>query len=285
MTSKLSFLLLTIPILTSAQSAGDGQVRTRQLWDTTLLDQRPSAKAPAAKPSAIKRPPATLVNGALVGITVWRLRPSKPADEPAVRTLIHGDSGDQELTPERVAASTPLAEGQKVRVSAEATQEGYLYIIDRDEYSDGTQGDPYLIFPTLKTRGGDNHVAPGMVLEIPSQDDSPPYFEVKRSRPDQTNEVLTFLITPQPLTELKIERRRQKLANLQVAAWEKQWRTKSFKLEDAVREGKVYTITEKLAARGEKLLSRKDPLPQTMYRVDCKAGDPVMLDVQLRIAK
>lgn len=280
MTNKLSLLLLTIPVLAAAQSPGDGQLRTRQLWDTTLIDQRP-----AAKPTTIKRPPSTAVNGALVGITVWRLRPSKSSDDAAVRSLVHEDSGDHELTPERVAASTPLAEGQKVRVSAEAAQEGYLYIIDRDEYADGTKGDPYLIFPTLKTRNGDNHVAPGVVLEIPAQDDSPPYFEVRRSRPDQTNEVLTFLITPQPLAELKIDKRRQKLTNLQVAAWEKQWRTKSQKLEDAAHEGKVYTVTEKLAARGEKLLSKQDPLPQTMYRVDCKKGDPVMLDLQLRIAK
>jgi len=285
MTNKLSLLLLTIPVLAAAQSPSDGQVRTRQLWDTTLIDQRPAAKAPAAKPSAIKRPPSGAVNGALVGITVWRLRPSKPSDGAGVRSLIHEDSGDHELTPERVAASTPLAEGQKVRVSAEAAQEGYLYIIDRDEYEDGTKGDPYLIFPTLKTRGGDNHVAPGVVLEIPAHDDSPPYFEVRRSRPDQTNEVLTFLITPQPLAELNIDKGRQKLTNLQVAAWEKQWRTKSQKLEDAAHEGKVYTVTEKLAARGEKLLSKQDPLPQTMYRVDCKKGDPVMLDLQLRIAK
>ena len=259
-------------------------MRTRQLWDTTLINQRPAAKTPVTK-TAAKRPPSTLVNGALVGITVWRLRPSKPGDAPAVRSLIHEDSGDRELTPERVAASTPLAEGEKVRVSAESAQEGYLYIIDRDEYADGTKGDPYLIFPTLKTRGGDNHVAPGMVLEIPSEDDTPPYFEVRRSRPDQTNEVLTFLIAPQPLTELKIGRRRQKLTNQQVAAWEKQWKAKSYKLEDAAHEGKVYTVKEKLAARGDILLSKQDPLPQTMYRVDGKKGDPVMLDLQLRIAK
>jgi len=281
MTSKVIFLFSTITILALAQASRDEQVRARQLWDTTLLEQRPSA----AKTPTAKRPPASLVKGALVGITVWRLRPSKPDDQPGVRALIHAETGDQEWTPERVAAGTLLAEGQKVRVSAEAAQQGYLYIIDRDQYSDGTKGDPYLIFPTLKTRGGDNHVAPGTLLEIPAQDDSPSYFEVKRSRPDQINEVLTFLITPQPLSELKIERRRQKLSDQLVARWEKQWKTKSYKLEDAAHEGKVYTVTEKAAARGEKLLTRQDPLPQTIYRLDCRTGDAVMLDVQLKIAK
>ena len=283
MTSKLSFLLLTIPILTSAQSAGDGQVRTRQLWDTTLLDQRPSAKAPAAKPSAIKRPPATLVNGALVGITVWRLRPSKPADEPAVRTLIHGDSGDQELTPERVAASTPLAEGQKVRVSAEATQEGYLYIIDRDEYSDGGRSEPRLIFPTARTRGGNNRVSAGKVIEIPDRSDDPNYFNVMRTKPGQLAETLTLLIAPKKIEGLRIGDDPLPLSESQVAAWEKSAKSQVLKLEETGLAGKAYTAAERDAAAGTRSLAQGDPVPQTMYRVDAKPGDMVMVRVPLKI--
>jgi hypothetical protein len=87
------------------------------------------------------------------------------------------------------------------------------------------------------------------------------------------------------MSELKIGRQRQKLRDEQVARWEKQWRAKSYKLEDAATEGKVYTVTEKAVTRGEKLLTNQDPLPQTMYHVDRKAGDAVMVDVQLKIAK
>jgi hypothetical protein len=61
---------------------------------------------------------------------------------------------------------------------------------------------------------------------------------VKRSRADQVNEVLTFLISPQPMSELKIGRQRQKLTDEQVARWEKQWKAKSYKLEDAATDGK-----------------------------------------------
>ena len=128
-------------------------------------------------------------------------------------------------------------------------------------------------------------MGPGRVIEIPAQDDNPPYFKVQRSRPDQVNEVLTLLIAPKPMDELKIERGRVKLTDTQVDGWEKQWKAKSYKLEDVAREGKPYTVTEKLAARGDKLLNDKDPLPQTMYRVDCQPNSPVMLDVQLKIAK
>ncbi|HLK20317.1 MAG TPA: hypothetical protein VKT81_15280 [Bryobacteraceae bacterium] len=278
---KICLILGGAAALTLAQDPpADEHVRTRQLWDTTLLEKRPSAaKAP------VKRPAASSVKGALVGVTVWRLRPSKAGEESAQRALIQEEASGQAWTPERVAADSPLAEGQKVRVSAESAQDGYLYIIDRDEYADGTKGAPYLIFPTLRTRGGDNRVGPGMVIEIPAQDDNPPYFKVERSRPDQVNEVLTLLITPKPMDELKIERGRIKLTDSQVAGWEKQWRAKSYRLEDVAHEGKPYTTTEKLAARGEKRLNDKDPLPQTMYRVDCKPDSPVMLDVQLKIAK
>jgi hypothetical protein len=281
MIRRISLLFVGMAVLALAQEPADEHVRTRQLWDTTLLENRPSA----AKAASVKRPPSSSVKGALVGITVWRLRPSKAGDASNQRALIQEESSGQKWTPERVAAGSPLAEGQKVRVSAEAAQDGYLYIIDRDEYADGTKGVPYLIFPTLRTRGGDNHVGPGMVIEIPAQDDNPPYFKVERSRPDQVNEVLTLLITPKPMDELKIERGRIKLTDAQVAGWEKQWKAKSYKLEDVAREGKPYTVTEKLAARGEKRLTDKDPLPQTMYRVDCQPDGPVMLDVQLKIAK
>ena len=268
-------------ILLPAQQPDNDEVRTRQLWDTTLLDKRPSS----GKASAVKRPQSTATKGALVGVTVWRLRPSKPGDSREARSLIHEDIGDGEWTPERVAAGTPLGEGAKVRISTEAAQEGYLYVIDRDEYADGTKGDAYLIFPTLRTRGGDNHVTAGMVVEIPAPDDSPPYFKVRRSRPDQINELLTILISPKPLAELKIGQQRLKVGEDQFARWEKQWKAKSYKLEDAAHEGKVYTVAEKEAARGGRLLTKDDPLPQTMYHVDCKAGDTVMLEVPLRIAK
>ena len=184
MISRISLALAGMAVIALAQAPEDEHVRTRQLWDTTLLEKRPSA----TQASSAKRPPAGSVKGALVGITVWRLRPSKAGEASGQRALIQEEASGQEWTPERVAAGSPLAEGQKVRVSAESGQEGYLYIIDRDEYADGTKGVPYLIFPTLRTRGGDNNVGPGMLIEIPAQDDNPPYFKVQRSAdaPDHT---------------------------------------------------------------------------------------------------
>jgi hypothetical protein len=273
----LGFLIVSVSVY-----GQEPDVRTRQLWDETLLSQRPAGKKPQSGKTRVTQG-ANPANGVLLGITLWRFRPSKPTDQRSIRALIH-EKGEpeQEWTPERVAADTPLAEGQMVRISIESSQGGYLYVIDRDEYDDGTKDDPYLIFPTLAIRNGMNHLVPGAVVQIPPEDGG--HFKVKRSRPDQIDEVLTFLITPKPLAEITVGDR-QKLKEEEVARWQRQWRAKSYKLEDAAQQGKVYTVAEKQAARGERFLTSDDPLPQTMYHLDCKAGSPALLELPLRIAK
>ena len=87
-----------------------------------------------------------------------------------------------------------IVQGRSIANQCEAVRAGYLYVIDREQYADGTLGEPYLIFPT-RTSAGDNKVA-GRLLEIPAQDDSPPFFTMKKSRPDHVAEVLSVLVTP-----------------------------------------------------------------------------------------
>jgi hypothetical protein len=47
-------------------------------------------------------------------------------------------------------AETPLTEGKKARVGIETVQNGYAFVIDREQYTDGMFGVPNLIFPTLE---------------------------------------------------------------------------------------------------------------------------------------
>jgi hypothetical protein len=213
------------------------------------------------------------------------MRPSKPEDSRAVRALIHEDTGDVEWTPERVAAGSALSEGQKVRLSIESAEPGYLYIIDRDQYADGTSSPPTLIFPTLKIRRGAGRVTPGMVVEVPDAEDNPPYFRVKRSRPDQISEVLTILVSPKPIPGLVIGEKPLRLTDAQVTSWEKQWNAKVYKLEAKGLEGNAYTNAEKEAGSGAKLLTGTDPVPQTMFRIESRPGDPVLLQLPLRTVK
>lgn len=259
------------------EPAEDDAVRTREMWDTNLLSKRPAGhKATVTKPSS--------GDDALIGVTVWRLRASQSGDNAAVRELVHEDNETRQFTPERISAETPLREGEKVRISIEAVRSGYLYVIDREQYRDGSKGDPYLIFPELRIHGGDNRVEAGKVVAIPSADDSPPFFRMRRSRTDQTTELLTILVSPKPIEQLQIGRERLKLSAQQVEGWEKEWKAKTYQLEATSLVGKISTSAEKDAGGG-KMLTQDDPVPQTMYHCDTTPGNPLLVELPLQIAK
>lgn len=277
-----------LALLASGAAAQNGDDGTRGLWDTAFLQRRPPGRAPTDRGRRLAYRPAgsyktarreAVASKSVVGITVWRLRPSTPADE--VRQLIHEQQG--EWTPERVGADQPLREGDRVQITVETPRSGYLYVFDREVYADRSLGDPYLIFPTTAIRGGDNLVKAGRVIEIPSSEDRPPYYTIKRSRPDYQGELLTVLITDTPLAELSTGRGALKLPREQVASFEKRWGAAADKIELVNGPGAPMTEAEKTAAEGKRLLTRSDPMPQAIYRVRSKPGTPLLLSVFLHI--
>ena len=218
---------------------------------------------------------------AVVGVTVWRLRPSKSSDAAEVRELIHQQG---EWTPERVGGGTSLAEGSKVQLTIESPRTGYLYVFDREIYADKTFGDPILIFPTLSINGGDNKVSAGKVVEIPSADDKPPYYTLKRSRDDHAGESLTVIVSDKPLTDLTIGRGALKISAEQFGAYEKQWGAMTQQLELESGAGRAMSKAEKAAADGKGDLTQDDSPPQTIYRIQAKPGQPLLLTVPLPIS-
>ena len=96
-------------------------------------------------------------------------------------------------------------------------------MINREQYGDGSLGERYLIVPTTRTLNGDNRVEIGKLTEIPAQDDSPPYFTARKSRPEHVAEVLSVLVSPTPLAGIVIGEKAQQLTEKQVAEWEAQW--------------------------------------------------------------
>ena len=276
---------------------------TRKLWDEGFLQKRPAGKSQNPTPSA-KRPvyrrvtpavaetqtTADATGDAKVGITVWRLRPPALTDDKEVRMLVYRKGSKQKVgyTPERVEADTPLLAGEYVRLSIEVPRTGFLYVIDREQYDDGTLGEPHLIFPTLEIRDGDNAVTAGRVIEVPSQDDDPPYFELEAppNNPHYAGEVLTMLVTKERLGDLKIGREPLKLSEAQVAAWEKKWGARTERLDLSGWAGKKYTKAEKAAgANPKQLLTRDDALPQTIYFVAADPSSPLLVKVPLKISK
>ena len=273
-------LLILIVISGLAQKPEDA---TRKLWDTAFIDSPSNKKTPTRRRAYRIATPEVPVNNVapetVVGVTLWRLRPANRSDS-GERLIVHDDSAVSEWMPERISATTRLVQGDRLRISVETVRAGYLYVIDREQYADGSVGEPYLIFPTTRTSGGDNKVAIGRLLEIPAQDDSPPFFTMKKSRPDHVAEVLSVIVTPAPLEEVQITDKAQKLSNAQVAGWEKAWGTSVGRLEMPTT-GQTWTKEEKDATT--RALTASAPAPQLVfYRPSLKPTDPMYVKLRLQ---
>lgn len=274
----------------------------RRLWDSEFLKKRAESKKPAparkligyrrvaakkpapaqpdakpeAKPEA--KPAVGAVEGEMVGVTVWRLRATKAADSQESRLLVE----DDEWTLERVESETVFAPGDRVRLSIESPRNGYLYVIDREQYADGTTSDPYLIYPTLRNRNGDNSVKAGKVIELPGKT----AFRLSPLRENYAGEALTVIVTEQPLADVTIGERMLKLDPALVARWEKQWNASIERFELIGGAGKTYTKAEREAGQeGSRVLTQEDELPQTLYRIVAARNNPLLITVPLRIKK
>ena len=265
---------------------------TRNLWDTAFIDH---GKKTAATRKRTRRNyrivtphvPVTGVSGdTVIGVTLWRLRPTRPADT-GERIITHDGPESVAWLPERLSSTGRLSEGDRIRMSIEAARTGYLYVVDQELYADGSRGEPYLIFPTTRTRGGDNSVNTGRVIEIPSQDDKPPYFTLKRTRVDHVGEIVSVLVTPTPIQALTITDKQQRLSAETLATWEKSWGAQAGRLEMANGEGKPWTRQEKEAgADGTRTLKEDEPAPQTIYyRPGASSTAPVLVKVELEYAR
>jgi len=216
-----------------------------------------------------------------VGVTFWRFRPATATDK--TKELVEDEeSGPTEWTLERIEEGTPLLPGQKVRFSIESlTRSGYLYVIDREQYADGTLGDPMLIFPTQKT-GDANFVKGGRLTYIPSATGK---FRIKPSETGNRHvgELVTILVSSQPLVAAdQLSTKAIKLPRQQVESWEKQWGAKVSRFELDGGAGQAMTEKEQAAGTNNaQVMTQDDPPPQTVYRLAVKPTDPIILSVPL----
>src|SRR5215204_3897056 len=287
-----SFVLLIFVVMSVSFSLAEPQMAqkadeaTRKLWDTAFIAASNTRKSSKRRSSyRIATPNVPVDNVApdtVVGVTIWRLRPANRSDS-GERLIVHDDNAVKEWLPERISANTRLVQGDRLRISVEAVRAGYLYVINREQYADGTLGEPYLIFPTTRTAGGDNQVAIGRLLEIPAQDDSPPFFTMKKSRPDHVAEVVSVLVTAVPLEGVQITDKAQKLPDAQVAKWENAWGSSVGRLEMATT-GQAWTREEKDS--NTRALTASAPAPQLLfYRPSLKSTEPIFVKLRLQYRK
>jgi hypothetical protein len=280
-------LLLVTPAIAQQPEA------TRDIWNTAYGSDAPVSlsKKTGVKTNPVKRyrnvTPQVSAKGVaadtVLGVTVWKLRSPRPG-ETGERILIQSGPQPTSWIPVRISANSQLTEGSLIRLSIEPARTGFLYVIDREQYADGSLGEPHLIFPTSTIRSGNNEVRKGQVIELPDRRDEIPCFRLDRSRPDHIGEVLTVLVTPQPLENITPGAEALKLTEAQVSEWEKQWGKQTGQLELTSGAGKPWTKTEKEAGADQtRELKSGDPVPQTIfYSSEVKAGDPMLVRLKLK---
>jgi hypothetical protein len=260
----------------------------------TLTDTQPSAR-PAGGVKAAQPPRETVTKalksvdegkaaGCMLGVTVWRMRPAEESDEVKFRV------GDQVVTPVQVKSDTPLREGDRVRLTIEVPQSGYLYVIDREQYADGSMGPPTLIFPTRRLLNGDNAVNEKVLLSIPDVENTPPFFTLTRAKPNQVAEVILVLVSSEPLPGIGIGRNASptplRLREEQVNEWADKWATQASRFDLVSSEGRPMESEQVLVASRKRALVHEDPNPQTLYWLpEAKPGTPLMISIPLVISR
>jgi hypothetical protein len=254
-------LLALVATATIGVAAQDDD--TRQIVPEAFVKSRPAAPASTAKKPAAYRvakradQSATGTDDVAIGLTLWRLRPAR-AEDTGARLLVQEAAGTTDWVPERVDADAELAIGDHVRLAIESPRQGYIYVLDREQYSDGTSSPSYLIFPTSRTRGGDNAVRAGRLVEIPARDDRPNYFTVRRNRADQVAEVLHVVFSTSPVDALPVRAKAEPVPDAQLAKWTKDWSGPTEQLA-RVDHGTWSQAEDRADADASRLLTQDDP--------------------------
>lgn len=242
-----------------------------------------------------------------LGVTIWKLRKSLPED--AYRTIeIVGAEKEGEMTPERLDGEVRVEEGSLLRIQLETHSKGYLYVFDREQYRDNSYGVPYLIYPIIGTNGEEdnNYIQPNQAILLPRQKDSYAFRLSTGKEGKIAAEILTVLITPEPLKLAPIKcvptgkkdsygdnfiqciPRKITEEEFDFEAKLKEWsaptKIAEFDLEDPkykqISGAEILSIKNK----ANKLTSQAPP-PQCIYTISRKPSEPYIINIPLYITK
>ena len=270
--SRLFLIAVSIVSLQLIALAGLQEDIPRSIKSDDFTKDRPRSKrrGPPAGPriyrlaSTPRTRPAGESSSAIfqVGLTIWKLQPDP--------------SRQLERIAKRVEADSKFREGDLLRLSIESPRAGYLYVIDRDWFTDGSGGETNLIFPV---RGEDNRLVAGKLIDIPAERETP--FKAS-PKSNQVGEMLTIIVTKVPL-RLPLSKDPLPITSTQLSDWEKRWSAMPDRYEMEDGAGQTRTIQEQQAAepRGTRQLTRDDPGPQTIYRLSPKTNEAFLFNVLL----
>jgi len=264
------------------QSDQEDDQTERRIW---LLMNRGETKPPASNKTKYKKSnpkphqssntikaQAETIEETAVGITIWRLPPSETDDLKATR----------------IEANTPISAGDQIFLTVEAPRDGYLYVIDREKYADEKLGAPDMIFPITRIRNGDNYIKAGFLVRIPDRGAPKLYFTVTSQTPKHIGEALTIIIKPDRIENLPIKATIYTLPEEDFKKWENEWDTSTdieqFNLVDGADQ-KITAAEKESSNEGKRKLTYDDPLPQNIYRLVVKKGNPIFITLPLSLKR
>jgi hypothetical protein len=231
----------------------------------------------------------------MIGVTLWALRPSTDAEprhtrmfqERPANSATPPDKSETPAiewwTPVRVGSDAQLREGSKVRLGIESSRDGFVYVIDREFHSDETTGPPQLIFPTERTRGQGNRIVGGCRLELPTLSAKLKYWELGRQQQNYFGELLTIIISPQPIPILGDQQVPSALPDSLVSQWERDWGAGVHRVFNGPG-GALPTPAEAEARAGcSHLLTADDPPPTTIYALPAGDTKPILARFPVRV--
>ena len=219
-----------------------------------------------------------------LGVTIWKAAAPPAPGSDAIALTTQSGGVVKEMVPVRVSSGTTFKRGDQVRISVESPRKGYLYILDREILGDDALGPPFQIFPTMLAQKGNNLVRPGTVIDVPSQLDGSPFFDMGSTTPGYRGELLTIIVSPVPLKDLGTPDVQAEVASDLVYELEQRYLADVGEYEQPDGEGKPYTRIEKAAGSdATRQLTQRDPYPQTMYRVKMRPTEPMVVNVTLAV--
>jgi hypothetical protein len=276
----------------------------------SLVSKTPKSATNTAAQQFPFGPPPKGTTYTTIGVTLWRVRLATEAEskDPKVskERMIWGQQ-EREVVVTRISDDSPISDQDFIQMSIEylpdrngagAEPENravYLYVINQEEFSDGSLKNARLIFPTQLTYGGDNRVLPGKIVTLP--DPSRP-FRITRgnSGTAQAYETYSIILSPAPLdSELpqEIRRKAMEISPDLVTRWGRQWGEGEVRADLQGGVGQARTQRE-LGANGDTRetrstvdsdedLTQDDAPPQIIFRRAVKPGSTMLVTVKLPI--
>lgn len=208
----------------------------------------------------------------------------RPAEAGDPRDIVHETSDAAKVTPVRALGDEALGIGDRFRFAIESSRNGYLYVVNHPVYEGGPIRPPALIFPTLRIRGGANAIGGGVLIELPTDYDTPPHYSIaQRGEGRLVAEEVIVLVTAKPL-DLEIGGGPIVLPAETIAGWERRWGATVERFEYEEGAGMLYTAEELKARKDPRYrIDRDGPAPQVLFRIPARGDNPVFLRIRIPV--